>query len=262
MTVILEADGFADLLERTEFMQRVSQQDARIIDRVRDREGRGRGGRAQARPARGRASARSPRSSRAATRRSSTSRTGSSTGASSTRACAPTSTRRSSRTRARTATTLEGHLAALEKEQAKVAGAAGRHRRAGRRGPDPPGLRRHDLADQRHVHVAVRDALGPAARGHRHRRPGGHADPRGRLRHRRPRRLDRRLRQLHLHRRTAARSPRATGTSRAIGTSVGANVSQGQVIGYVGQHRPLVRRRTCTSRSASTACRVDPMGYL
>ena len=35
MTVILESDGFADLLERTEFMQRVSQQDARIIDRVR-----------------------------------------------------------------------------------------------------------------------------------------------------------------------------------------------------------------------------------
>jgi murein DD-endopeptidase MepM/ murein hydrolase activator NlpD len=33
--VILEADGFADLLERTEFMQRVSEQDAGIIDRVR-----------------------------------------------------------------------------------------------------------------------------------------------------------------------------------------------------------------------------------
>jgi len=36
VTVILEADGFADLLERAEFMERVSQQDARIIDRVRD----------------------------------------------------------------------------------------------------------------------------------------------------------------------------------------------------------------------------------
>jgi murein DD-endopeptidase MepM/ murein hydrolase activator NlpD len=35
VTVVLEADGFADLLERTEFMQRVSDQDARIIDRVR-----------------------------------------------------------------------------------------------------------------------------------------------------------------------------------------------------------------------------------
>src|SRR4051794_3578408 len=34
VTVILESDGFADLLERTEFMQRVSSQDARIITRV------------------------------------------------------------------------------------------------------------------------------------------------------------------------------------------------------------------------------------
>jgi murein DD-endopeptidase MepM/ murein hydrolase activator NlpD len=35
VTVILESDGFADMLERAEFMQRVSQQDARIIERVR-----------------------------------------------------------------------------------------------------------------------------------------------------------------------------------------------------------------------------------
>jgi murein DD-endopeptidase MepM/ murein hydrolase activator NlpD len=36
VTVVLEAEGFADLLQRTAFMQRVSQQDARIIDRARD----------------------------------------------------------------------------------------------------------------------------------------------------------------------------------------------------------------------------------
>jgi murein DD-endopeptidase MepM/ murein hydrolase activator NlpD len=36
VTVVLEADGFADLLERTEFLRRVSDQDARIIARVRD----------------------------------------------------------------------------------------------------------------------------------------------------------------------------------------------------------------------------------
>ena len=35
VTVILESDGFAEMLERTEFMQRVSQQDTRIIERVR-----------------------------------------------------------------------------------------------------------------------------------------------------------------------------------------------------------------------------------
>src|SRR5215212_1304294 len=35
VTVVLESDGFADLLERTEFMSRVSRQDARIIGIVR-----------------------------------------------------------------------------------------------------------------------------------------------------------------------------------------------------------------------------------
>jgi peptidoglycan DL-endopeptidase CwlO len=35
VTVILESDGFKDLLTRAEFMQRVSHQDARIIERVR-----------------------------------------------------------------------------------------------------------------------------------------------------------------------------------------------------------------------------------
>jgi murein DD-endopeptidase MepM/ murein hydrolase activator NlpD len=36
VTVVLESNGFADMLERTEFMQRVSGQDARLIARVRD----------------------------------------------------------------------------------------------------------------------------------------------------------------------------------------------------------------------------------
>jgi len=35
VTVVLDSEGFADLLTRTEFMRRVSDQDARIIDRVR-----------------------------------------------------------------------------------------------------------------------------------------------------------------------------------------------------------------------------------
>jgi peptidoglycan DL-endopeptidase CwlO len=34
VTVVLESNGFEDLLQRTEFLQRVSQQDARILDRV------------------------------------------------------------------------------------------------------------------------------------------------------------------------------------------------------------------------------------
>lgn len=36
VTVVLEADGFNDLLERTEFMERISSQDQRVVTRVRD----------------------------------------------------------------------------------------------------------------------------------------------------------------------------------------------------------------------------------
>ena len=35
LTVVLESDGFADLLERAEFLERISEQDRRITDRVR-----------------------------------------------------------------------------------------------------------------------------------------------------------------------------------------------------------------------------------
>ena len=52
------------------------------------------------------------------------------------------------------------------------------------------------------------------------------------------------------------------GHQSSIGVSVGQGVRQGQVIGAVGQHRQLHRRRTCTSRRGSTAAPVDPMGYL
>ncbi len=39
LTVVLEADGFGDLLEQTEFLELVSQQDGRIISRVREIKG-------------------------------------------------------------------------------------------------------------------------------------------------------------------------------------------------------------------------------
>ena len=103
---------------------------------------------------------------------------------------------------------------------------------------------------------------GHDARGHRHRRPGRDADPRGRGRHDRPSsspRRERRLRQLHLHRprRRALdllRPPVELRDHLRVG-------QQGDVIGYVG----------CTGhcfgdhlhfevRINGTA--VDPMGYL
>ena len=90
---------------------------------------------------------------------------------------------------------------------------------------------------------------------------GRHADPRRRLRQGRAARLDRRLRQLHLHpaRRLAVDVLRAT--SRATRPPIGASVSQGQVIGYVG----------CTGHcfgdhlhfeTRINGSPVNPMGYL
>src|SRR6185437_16159089 len=36
LTVVLESDGFADLLERTDYLSRIGEQDAGIVNRVRD----------------------------------------------------------------------------------------------------------------------------------------------------------------------------------------------------------------------------------
>ena len=204
ITVVLESDGFADLLTRTEFMERVSRQDAKIMDIVADAKAdatatakrldtlekrRGQGRQADRVPARRglddpRRPRRPPRPHPDAPARPSS------------RCCA------SSRDRRHELEDDVGELqAAQAKIQAKLAGllAAPRHRR-----PDQARLGRPDLARQRPDHLAVlRVALvGVLPPGHRHRRPGRHADPR---RRRGQGRADavrgrlRRLRQLHLH---------------------------------------------------------------
>ena len=112
----------------------------------------------------------------------------------------------------RQAREAEGRSSPRPREQEKafiaeanaLAAEDARHPRTARRGA---GRDRHDavrpgpdLAGQRARHEPVRLSLGTPARRHRHRRPVRHADPRGRVGHGRARRLDRRLRQLHLHR--------------------------------------------------------------
>ncbi len=237
MTVVLESDGFADLLERTEFMQRVSKQDARIIGIVR---------RAKA-DAIATAKRLDKLEKRAkvvadqiedevnqvvAVKDQLVDRRGRYDDVRSDKSTMLASTRDDRHE-------LEGDLRALEAEQAQVPAAlAGRARGGGGgravAGPIRAGSRRADLAGQRPDRVPVRHALGPPARGRRHRRPGRHAGPRRQVGPGRARRLDGRLRQLHLHpaRRRALHLLRAPVGLRAC--RCGASVSQGQVIGYVG----------------------------
>ena len=105
--------------------------------------------------------------------------------------------------------------------------------------PGQAGLGRADLARQRPDHVAVLRVarVGVLPPGHRHRRPVGHADPRRRGGQGRADAGRRRPRAA------TATSP-ASSTRGSLstcyahqsrfGTSMGAQVSQGQVIGYVG----------------------------
>ena len=195
VTVILESDGFADLLERAEFMERVSDQDGRIINDVRE-------AKQESVAAEQRLDGLEARQSEvtaivakraAEIREIKDGLVSRQDGLQEVRADKHQTlvSVRSDRHE------LETHLASLEKEQAKIAA-----RLAGVNvqpaGPSA-GLGPLHLAGQRHVHLAVRLPLGPAPRRHRHRRSGGHAAARRRRRHRRDRRLDRRLRQLHLH---------------------------------------------------------------
>ena len=178
LTVVLEADGFGDLLEHAEFLDRISEQDREITDEVR-------GLRDSAHDAGG--SARRPRGARAARGRAHP---------------APSATR--SRPAQGQLVSSRDELAAARADRrgalAQVRESARRRSRAtcGRSRPsrrgcrrrsrapapaaDQAGQRRADLAGQRARRLALRHALGPPPRGHRHRRAQRHGDPRGRLR--------------------------------------------------------------------------------
>ena len=162
VTVILESDGFADLLERAEFIQRVCEQDARIIDRVRTAKARGRRGRAPARPARAAPARGHRRWSRAAHRRSSTIKDAARRPArASTPACATTKHAGARLDTRDDRHELEGDLARSRRSRPRSqARARAAPARRGPRGPDPPGLGPAHLAGQRHVHLAVRVSAG------------------------------------------------------------------------------------------------------
>ena len=255
LTVILEADGFGDLLERAEFLDRISDQDRQITDRVRGLRDR------RAAPGH---PARRPRAARAARRRADPPR------ARPDRLGRRTSSWRRATSSPRRAPTSRGALAQVRDEQRRArgrprlarggAGARGSPRSrapaAGLRGPVKQGSGQLIWPVNGPVVSPLRRCAGAVCtRASTSPCPTRHADPRRRLRPRGADGLGRRLRQLHLHPAHRAACPPATATSPASRTSNGASVTQGQVIGYAGCTGPLLRGRTCTSRRASTGRR-------
>ena len=194
LTVMLESDGFDDLVSRYEYLRRIEEQDSSIVSRVRTlrngtrltveqvTEDRNEIEEKKAELERTRAQLEAREAELAAVRDQKAAaldevelRTSSSS-----RATSPTFRTRSS-SRSRPASETPG-VAPLQA------------------GPGPGRQRRLDLAGQRHPDLAVRLSLGTHARGDRHLGPRGHPDPRREGGHRDPRRLHRRLRQLHLRR--------------------------------------------------------------
>ena len=193
LTVILTSDGFDDLVNRYEYLRRIEERDATIVGRVRFLRNGTRETVDRVEADRDEIAAKKAELVR--TRSQLEAREGELDAA------------------------RDEKAAALDQVEGQIERARGRHRRhpgqdpgadpgrlggaddAAARRPDPGRRgRRHDLARQRAGHLAVRPALGPDARGHRHRDPRRHADPRRAVGERDPRRLHERLRQLHLHR--------------------------------------------------------------
>ena len=161
---------------------------------------------------------------------------------------------------ARGAVALEEDLDALEARAGRGSAALQARRAA------PParsgGHRAADLAGERHLHLALRPALGPPARRHRHRGARPAPDPRGRLGHAWRSRAHRRLRQLHLHPAHAASMSTCYGHQSSIGV-LGRPEREPGPGDRRGRATPATPpARTCTSRCGSTASPVDPMGYL
>ena len=259
LTVILEADGFGDLLERAEFLDRISDQDREITDEVRGLRDRPSARRSSS-PTSSTASSSRPSASCVSGTRSRPSQASSSPRASELRRRGRPAAARSPQVHD-SRVSLEGDLAALGGRAGARAGssrASGQAAPRGRRSTQGSGQLIWPVSGS--VVSPLRDALGPPARRRGHRRPGGHRDPRGRLgtvvllgwvggygnytciQH------NGRLSTCYAH-------------QSSFATSNGASVSQGQVIGYVG----------CTGHCFGdhlhfevrvNGSPVDPMGYL
>ena len=201
LTVVLEADGFADLLDRAEFIDRISEQDQRIVRTVRrlkaeatkqERELQGLEKKAEAA-----ANVIAARKNELVTSKDRLVRSQTTLAGARGERRAVLSKVRNSRQKAQE--DLRSLEAANAQAQRALQGAGGQlNRKPVNGGPIKRGSGQLHLADQRFDLLAVRHALGPPARGARPARRGGHPDPGGRLRPHGARLGHRRLRQLHL----------------------------------------------------------------
>ena len=264
VTVVLESDGFADLVSRTEFMSRVSKQDARIMNIVSEAKEdatatEARLDRLEKREKKVAAQIESERDQVSSVRVGLVDRRDRI-------AERPLHEVRAAAELARPPPRAAGRRRGAARGAGPGPGPAGRLLRAGLRGPGQARLGRADLAGQRADHVAVlRGALvGVLPPGHRHRRPGRHADPRRRRRQGRADAVGRRrpaATGTSPASSTAARCRRVTRTSRGSARRWARPCRQGQVIGYVG----------CTGRcfgdhlhfeTRINGAVVNPMNYL
>ena len=243
VTVILNSDGFADLLERSEFIARISDQDRKIVTLV--TAAKGDATRSEKRLAR--LEDRQQRVTEIVQKRRDEvadikmELIGTRVGAARTKADKAAALTKVRSDRA----SLESHVEGLEKASNRIArqlniaqqGNAGDLPIRQGSGSMIWPINARDL-------VAVRLPLGAPARGDRPAGERGHADPRRRQRQGRAhagRRLVGRLRQLHLHpaHRLAVDVLRAPG---ALRDEHGRPRRQGPDHGLRRQHRPLVRR--------------------
>ena len=236
VTVILSSKGFADLLERGEFLQRINEQDQRIIRLVGTRAASTRRRTPSAWARSPSARPRSPRGSPARRNEVASRQAGADRHARRLRPHAPGQGERAAQ-RARRPPRARGRPVGDEEDAGADPGRplhAGRHRAPG---AADQGRRPDDLADQGHADLAVlRGALLGVlpSRASTSRAPTGHADPRRRSAGRCASRARPAATATTPASSTPRRCPRATATSRASASASGRTSRQGQVIGAVG----------------------------
>ena len=273
LTVVLEADGFADLLERADFLDRITDQDnarsSRACATCSDRTSTRRTSSRSLEQPRQLAAQAIWRKRNEIAAVKGTARVVART---SSRARATTAPGRSPRSAPRAAS-LRGRPQRSRQSRRRSRRACAARRATAVRRADQARLGPVDLAGERPDRVAVRDRAGAAchagidiARARPARRSAPPTPGRVVLSG-----LVRRLRQLHLHP-AHRRAVHLLRPPVGFGMSSGQNVSQGQVIGYVGLHRPLLRAapalRGAHERGAGgpaglpVAARPVPAGWL